>query len=281
MYDKPVGVSVLTNGTRLEYLKACVSSLVHNCYYRPLVVGIFDNGSTDGTRKWMAGLPATYGVEWRVERSEGDLGCAAGTNRACALVRDCEFALHLESDFEHLPQEITGEDKLWLRRAVTFMDDEGANYLYLRRMVDERDLAMHWWSQWMEKIEGADGSGRYMRCPGFWWSNNPHLRRNEALYANGTLPLSEALDGPKGTPGWSKPELSAKRPHGTWIHHWGIFVHERQSYGSKLDVHGCVPDGCKYGLFLDGTGPFCAACERKAGFEDMKHHEERFRGRLA
>lgn len=277
MYAKPVGVSILTNAARLGYLKACVDSLLRNCHYRPFVVGIFDNGSTDGTRLWMGCLPKTYGVEWRVAGSPTDLGCAAGTNRACELVRDCEFALHLESDFEHLPQEATGEDKLWLRRAVEFADKESANYIYLRRMVDERDLAMHWWSQWMERVDGADG--RYLRCPDFWWSNNPHLRRNAALYAGGTLPLAESLDGAKGTPGWSKPEMSATKPGKAWIHRWGVFVHERQSHGDKLGLRGCVPEGCKYGLFKDGTGGFCGVCDRTKGFEDMRRHEDRFGGR--
>src|SRR3989344_1635136 len=182
MYDKLIGVSILTNGNRLGYLQACVSSFIANCYYRPLVVAIYNNGSTDGTEEWLkTSLPKAYGVTWRVLNNHDDEGCAAGTNQALELVRECEYVLHLESDFEHLTQELTGEDKLWLRRAIAVME-EGADFLYLRRMVDEREMLAPWWSQWMPRVDGKDDSGRYLRCPGFWWSNNPHLHRTEAMY---------------------------------------------------------------------------------------------------
>ena len=274
MYDRPIGVSVLTNGARLEHFRTCLSSFLSNCYYRPLVFGIYDNGSTDGTAEWIrTSLPSAYGVEWRELRSDRDEGCAAGTNRAVELVEDCEYVLHLESDFEHLPQEVTGEDKLWLRRAADLME-KGADFLYLRRMVDEREMLAHWWSQWMPKVDGRDGN--HLSCPGFWWSNNPHLHRTEAMRRLGVLPLDERSDGPKGTSGWSRPELEAARPGRTWLHKWGLFVHDRPTHGGRLELRGCRPEGCKYGFFEDGRGAFCEACAEESGFQDMPEHERRF-----
>lgn len=139
MYSKLIGVSILTNGDRLTKLQACVESFLLNCYYRPLAIAVFDNGSTDRTAEWLAILEKTkvYGVEWRIARSEKDLGCARGTNWACGMVKDCEFAVHLESDFEHLTPEESGEDKMWLRRAVEFLNGRDGNYMYLRRIADE------------------------------------------------------------------------------------------------------------------------------------------------
>lgn len=279
MYDRKIGVSILTNGARLEYLKACISSFLSNCYYRPLVVGVFDNGSTDGTKEWLRYPPKCYGVEWRMDGSDKDLGCAAGTNRSCAMVKDCEFSLHLESDFGHVSPEVSGEDRLWLRRAVEMMLDEQSDYLYLRKMVGERDIFMHWWSQWMGKIDRE--KNKYLRCPGFWWSNNPSLFRNEAMYSGKVLPLDEAIDGPKGSAGWSKPELSTARPQNSWIHRWGLFVHELYDCSNGVVFSeapkGCSDKGCKYGFFVDGCGAFCSQCDREKDFRDMQAHAERYR----
>jgi len=276
MYDKPIGVSILTNGTRLDYLKTCVSSILNNCYYRPLVVGIFDNGSTDETSKKLPFIGNRfYGVEWRIERSESDLGCAAGTNRALELVRDCEYVLHVESDFEHLPSELIGGDKLWLRWAVEFVEAEKVDYLYLRRIVDELDMSMHFWSRWVWRVDAE--RGQYLRCPGFLWSNNPHLHRTSRMYEMGVLPLKEELDGTKGTAGWCKPEMEAGIPGNTWIHRWGMFVHERPSHGNKFALKGCQPRGCKYGFFKDGMDRWCQLCDKSKDFRDMIRHEARYR----
>jgi glycosyltransferase involved in cell wall biosynthesis len=276
MYVKPIGVSIITNGNRLGYLQACVNTLLSNCYYRPLVVAVYNNGSTDGTEDWLkTGLPKAYGVTWRVLHNDEDEGCAAGTNQALELVRECEYVLHLESDFELLPQELTGEDKLWLRRAVDLMED-GCDFLYLRKMVDEFEMTAHWWAQWMPRVDGTDASGKHLRCPGFWWSNNPHLHRTEAMYRRGVLPLDAAADGPKGTPGWSRPELNAAKPGETWIHKWGLFVHDRPTHELKLNFRGCGPDGCKYGFLKSGSDAFCRCCDRDAGFSGMPEHEARF-----
>lgn len=287
MYCEPIGVSVLTNGQRLSALQGCIGSLLAHCFYRPLIFGIYDNGSTDDTLEWLSEWvpakdnPWKYGVTFRVQHSDKDLGCAAGTNAACELVRDCEFAIHLESDFELLSPEESGEDRLWLRRAAEFMQSVNGNYLYLRRMTGEREMLAHWWSQWMLKI--VDQKGPYLSCPEFWWSNNPALRRNKALYDNGTLPLDAGKDGPKGTPGWSQPELSAKAPGRAWLHQWGVFVHDRPAQGDIFGKRSCSIRGgksCKYGFFKDGavSDKFCEVCLGDQGdFRDMSEHKARFK----
>ena len=277
MYTKPVGISILTNGARLEYLQTCISSFLSNCHYRPLVFGIYNNGSTDGTEEWVTTLKPTYGVTYRALHSHKDEGCAVGTNRACELVKDCEYVLHLESDFEHVSSEITGEDKMWLRRAIEFMEREVVDFVYLRRMVSERDMFLHWWSQWMTRIDGEKEN--YLRCPGFWWSNNPHIHKTSTMYSRGTLPLDVEKDGKKGTLNWSKPELEAKQPGNTWIHRWGLFVHEKPTVEDKLKLRGCK-SGCKYGFFKTGDDMFCQECDRSKDFTDMKNHENRFRKRI-
>lgn len=284
MYCKPIGISILTNGNRLSSLQQCLESLIANCYYRPIHIFVFDNGSTDDTWDWLTTkelgyMTSCYGVKFHVEHSDVDLGCAAGTNRAIQMTNDCEYGLHIESDFELLKPEESGEDRLWLRRAVEFMEQEGANYLYLRRITGEYEMMQHWWSQWMKKITSKKGS--YLYCPDFWWTNNPALRKNKALYENGTLPLDVAKDGAKGTDGWSQPELCAKAPGKAWIHQWGVFVHEKSQqsisgYGCGLSS-GFGKSTCKYGFLNQRWSEFCSTCDKRLGFSDMAEHEKRFR----
>jgi len=243
------------------------------------VIGIFDNGSVDGTSAFCASLPEVYGVEWRVERSDVDRGCAYGTNMACKLVSDCEYSIHLESDFIHLSEAETGIGKLWLNEAIELMDSGECDYLYLRRMRYAKEMMMHWWSQWMPKVTESRGS--FLRCPEFWWSNNPHLRRNSALYECGTLPLNEGVDGVKGTVGWSKPELLAKKPPNTWIHQWGMFTHEGRDNEFTVNLGCGIGDFgmslCKYGFYESVGGEWCRFCDFTKGFEDLHEHEQRYR----
>jgi glycosyltransferase involved in cell wall biosynthesis len=286
MYSAPVGISILTNAQRRSQLQTCLGSLLTHCYYRPLVIGIFDNGSTDDTWNWLSEWvsskdnPWQYGVTFRVQHSDTDLGCAAGTNAACELVGDCEFAIHIESDFEHLSPEESGEDRLWLRHAVEFMQGVNGNFMYLRRMIGERDIFLHWWDQWMVRIIGQQG--KYLSCPDFWWSNNPALRRNKALYDGGTLPLDMSKDGPKGSVGWSKPELETKAPGRAWIHQWGLFIHDRATQITPWHKGVCSNMGgkeCKYGFFKNGdiTDKFCEVCLPDESFRDMAAHKARFK----
>lgn len=274
----PVGVSILTNGNRREALQRCVASLLANCRYRPLVVGIYNNGSTDDTKDWVSSLPEAYGVTWRAIHSAEDMGCAHGTNSSIDLVKDCELQLHLESDFEHLPESMTGVDPMWMHRAVELLQSGDCDYLYLRRLRDESEAAMHWWDQWMPKV--TEERGEYLRCPGFWWSNNPTLFNYARMVEAGAVPLDEAKDGPKGTPGWSQPELKAAKPSGAWIHRWGVFMHEvHEMADADIGREGCgwpgVRGGCKYGFYKRGNGDWCRSCDVFSDYGDMVAHRGR------
>ena len=278
----PIGISILTNGKRRKYLEKCISSLLENCYYRPLIIGIFNNGSSDDTTDYLSNLPEVYGVEWRVEESKEDKGCASGTNRSIRMVADCELQIHLESDFELLSPEDSGCDRMWLHRAVEFMSRETCDYIYLRRMRNHEESAMHWWSQWMPRV--TKRIDEYMECPPFWWSNNPVLFRTQALYDSKTLPLDTSIDGAKGTAGWSQPELNTASPPNTWLHKWGLFIHERREDEDFSDRNGCGKygpfgtSGCKYGFWYGGDGNnFCRRCDHTKDFTDMWNHERRKR----
>lgn len=266
-----LAVTFLTNGNRRKSLEECVSSFLEGCSHRPLDVYIFDNGSTDDTRDYLSSLSDGDGVSWTVEYSETDLGCAVGSNRVAQMARKHKYVLHLESDFFHLPESESGFGREWLSDAIEFMDEGRCDYLYLRRIINEREMFMHWWSQWMVKV---DTFGKYMHCPDFWWSNNPHLRRNDAVYEAGVLPLDESKDGPKGTDAWSRPELDAGSPGLAWICKWGIFIHEKKSMGQSLCSKGLA--SCKYGFVVE-DGRFCKVCDIDKGVGDMKNHEERYK----
>jgi len=269
---KPIGVSILTNGSRRPELSRCLDSFLANCYYRPLVIGIVSNGSTDDTADWLQGMAAAYGVELRLNLSQSDMGCAWGTNTSISLVDDCEYQIHLESDFEHLPQEASGVDKMWLHRAVRQMQSGSCDYLYLRRMRNHQECATHWWDQWMPRV--TEERGEYLSCPNFWWSNNPALFHLGELWNADVLPLDEAKDGPKGTPGWSQPEMCAARPPRAWLHRWGVFVHERLEIEREFSNHGCDQD-CKYGFWMPSGSPWCEKCDHTRDFRDMVEHRKR------
>lgn len=225
---KPIGVSILTNDCRSNFLSTCVQSLLSNCFMRPLIIGIFDNGSIDNTPDISKQFRASkyYGIEFRYERIEKDMGCAVGTNRSIEMVSDCEFQIHLESDFRHLSESESGIGKLWTKQAVKLLESGSADYIYLRKMRDNNEMSMHWFHQWKEKI--IEVQGQFQHCKDFWWSNNPSIFRTKALYDCKTLPLNERLDGAKGTPNWSKPELSTPRPTRAWLWGYGegMFIHD-------------------------------------------------------
>ena len=283
MAGKTVGISILTNSDRLEYLKVCIDSLLKYCYYRPLIIGIYNNGSTDSTKYWLNHeLPKVHGVEWKVEHSDVDIGCSKGTNKAMDLVRDCEYAIHVESDFIHMNPAESGDDRMWLHRAVDFMDSGKCDFLYLRRMRDEQEMMFHFWSQWAPKIVDTV-DGKYMKCPEFWFSQNPALRRNDALYDAGTLPMPEFDNDNKSNPdAWNKGEMGAVRPPNPWIHKFGMFAHEKLEDIEKMTGCGLYKchgnSSCKYGFYMNTEDSvWCLLCDANRGYDDMNNHEGRFR----
>lgn len=269
-----VAVSILTNGARRELLQGCIDSFLQNSRYRPIDIVILDNGSTDDTKEYLHSLNDMYGVRFIYDSVPKDLGCAAGVNRLASLTGDYDYVLHLESDFHHLSSQESGFDYMWMKDALEFMESGRCDYLYLRRIRNEVEMRLHWWPQWAHKI---NTHGKYMHCPNFWWSNNPHLRRNEMIYASGVLPLDESKDGPKGTEGWSKPELEAGSPGRegmTWVAKWGIFIHEAKEVGDVSCPKG-LPS-CKYGFAVEDS-KFCNMCDESLGFDEMAEHDRRYR----
>jgi hypothetical protein len=97
------------------------------------------------------------------------------------------------------------------------------------------------------------------------------LFRRSAM--TGVIPLNETIDGTKGSSGWSQPELQAARPPNTWLHRWGVFVHERRE-GEKFDNYGCDQD-CKYGFSMPSGSPWCNRCDHTRDFRDMVEHRKR------
>ena len=272
---EPVGVSILTNGNRLSRLQKCIDSLLANCSYRPLVIGIHNNGSTDDTFDYLQDLPVIDGIEWRTSHSDVDSGCAKGTNRSIDLVSDMKLQLHIESDFEHLTESESGIDPSWLHRAVDFLQSGKCHYLYLRRMRNEREAQVHWWDQWMPQI--AYSKEEYLKCNGFWWSNNPSLFNFGELKKAKILPLNEKIDGGKGTENWSQPELCAGAPPKAHLHQWGMFVHERNSkeFFAEKDC-GKFLRGCKYGFWKDPKSNWCSVCDLDKSFRELVEHRKRY-----
>lgn len=287
MKKKAVGVSILTNADRREALERCLKSLLENCYYRPLIIGIFDNGSTDDTGQWLSSksMPDAYGVDYRFKRSEDDLGVGRGTNNAIYLVNDCKYALHLESDWEHLTEEESGVGKMWLAEAVEWMERSDCDYLYLRRFVNGDEAVTHWWSQWFNVV--STSTGPYDRLRDFWWSNNPHLRNNVVLQHSGVLPLPAVDNDRKGEAAWCMSEFRAKHPSNPWFYRYGMFVHERQKFGDLSGLTGCSTvqtygySGCKYGWFVDGeANKWCKTCDHNKSSDDLLEHELRVNGEI-
>jgi len=279
---KRVGISILTNGERLDYLRRCVESLLARTSYRPLVVAIYDNASTDGTAIYIDRLKESreLGVEWRSGRAVVDQGVSVGINRAMAMVADCEWAIHVESDFELIDPDASGHGRDWLEKAVEWAEGAGCDYLYLRRILDEREVMAHWWWRWPGRI--APSAEPFQMLPGFWWSNNPALRRNPALAAAGVLPLPERPRESKDRPYWSKSEMEAVRPPNAAIMPHGVFAHEwsepRLLGCDRFERHGMST--CKYGFFQDPGSMWCRVCDPMAPWNCLAEHYDAYQALL-
>jgi len=286
---KMIAISTLTNADRLPYLQLCIESFLDNCRYRPIVWAIYDNGSTDDTWQWLQSLKNTKDVQWRIDRSEEDLGVGPGINRANRLIEDFEYSMFLESDWIHMPQYESGVSKNWLKESLEFMKQQNCDYLYLRRFRNENEMMYHWWSQWMPRCSNLIDN-KYMQCKSFWYSNNPHLRNYRALKANKTLPLPEYFDESgnplekKGNEQWSQAEMNTPKPSNPYIYKWGMFAHERVINGAEYpnecgcgSYGGYGTSGCKYGFYKQKKSLWCRLCDAGTGFDDMPHHENRYR----
>jgi len=289
MYDKPIGIAVLTNSDRKHYLKDTIESFLENCSYRPLVIGIFDNGSTDDTWNYIQDLAQTKldGVEWRIKRSDMDLGCGPGVNRANEMVKEFEYTFFLESDWLLMREEESGVPKTWMDECLEFMQTGKCDYLYLRRFAHNDEAMFHDYGFVMHFSGEQDG--KFLQINKFMYSNNPHLRRTKALYDSGTLPVPEFL-APDGTglekkenkQFWGKAEHAAPQPPNIWFRVWGMFLHESEPIASdKIKPVGCGYYGpygcstCKYG-FIQFNHGFCPLCDASKDYHDLFNHQKRY-----
>ena len=282
-----VGIAVLTNGDRCDYLQQNIFAFLENCSTRPLVFGIFDNGSTDRTPEFCKNLPVIQGVEWRYERSEIDLGCGAGVNRANNLVKEFACTFFLECDWTCLHKSESGYDEKWLDECTDFLKTGKADYIYLRRFRHDAESRFHHWP--MVMANSGYSEGRFLRTEKFMYSNNPHVRLTKALYENGTLPLQEFFDDKgngiekKGNAVWGNAEHLAKHPKNFWIHKWGMFTHESTPTPplEQLKPVGCEKYGphgvstCKYG-FTEFRNNWCPLCDFSKDHHDLAAHDQRF-----
>jgi glycosyltransferase involved in cell wall biosynthesis len=282
---EPIGIAVLTNGNRLGYLKQNLEAFIENTSYRPLVFGIFDNGSTDGTPTYINSLINTEGVTFRKMRSEADMGCGVGVNRANDLVKEFEYTIFLESDWTLLEERESGWNKEWLDECLDFMKTGKCDYLYLRRFPNVFESRFHDYQHVM--AHSGHQEGRFLYITKFMYSNNPHIRRTKVLYDQGILPLREFIDAnglgieKKGNPTWSQAEHSAKQPEKLWFTMWGMFGHETTVTPKEIRQVGCDKYGpfgcstCKYG-FTEFNAGFCALCDFSKDWHDLKNHTDRF-----
>lgn len=107
-----VVIYTTTFNSRLEWLRDLLGA-IRRFSAMPYDMLVVDNGTTDGTKKFLAGL------EWvRVIRNEQNLGCSRGGN--CALReavrrRDTKYVVNIDTD-----ALITGAG--WLEKAFSFME---------------------------------------------------------------------------------------------------------------------------------------------------------------
>lgn len=106
--NRPNVTLVVLSWNGMEHLELCLSSLSNQTYtdYEILLV---DNGSTDGSKEWVA---AHYPMV-RIERTEQNLGVPGGVNFGLARARGRYVAI-LNNDIEAEPQ--------WLAESVSALE---------------------------------------------------------------------------------------------------------------------------------------------------------------
>jgi GT2 family glycosyltransferase len=103
-----VGIVIL-NWNRLDLTKKCLASVAAQSYANPLVY-VIDNGSTDGSVKWLSKQPAITLIQ-----NSKNLGFARALNQGirAALEADCKYVISLNND-----AEIASD---WLEKLVGYM----------------------------------------------------------------------------------------------------------------------------------------------------------------
>jgi GT2 family glycosyltransferase len=108
--SKPkVGVVIL-NWNRLDLTKTCLHSIAKQTY-RPDLIIVVDNGSTDGSLEWLHSNKNIYLIS-----NNKNLGFARAINQgfSSALKQKCSYVVSLNNDTEL--------DKNWLGKMVNYME---------------------------------------------------------------------------------------------------------------------------------------------------------------
>lgn len=93
----PIVSIIIPVFNQLVYTQGCVDSLVSVDETTPFEIIIIDNGSTDGTAEYLAGLRQRFGESCRVVSFSENRGYAEANNRGCEVARG-EFVALLNND---------------------------------------------------------------------------------------------------------------------------------------------------------------------------------------
>ncbi len=297
--EKFFAITSLISTDKLDYFPSVIKSFLENCNYRPLKWYIFNNGSSQNVKHYLNSLNRRYeDVEFIVKHSDKNLGCGAGVNRANNLVREYKYVLFLEDDWIHLPNKIVGTKETWLKDVINFMENQkDCDFIYLRKIKSETETIRGsiWYGYHPELFEREKNG--YIKLTEAEYTNNPHLRRNDALYEKEVLPLIEFFDENgcaleiKGNKEWGLAELKAKRVKNFWINSSGPFSHEDLET-KKYKKIGCGKyrqkgiSTCKYNYieFTNGehSKNWCLVCnmEKNKKYIYLKDNNEHFKRHL-
>lgn len=114
---------LLTCYNHSAYLPAAVEGVRAQTFCDFEIVAL-DDGSTDGTREWLAGQP-----DLRVVLNERNLGTYGTLNRGLELVGDAEFVAVLNDDDVWAPEKLARQVELMDRRPEVALVHTGGHFL--------------------------------------------------------------------------------------------------------------------------------------------------------
>lgn len=229
-------------------------------------------------------------ISFHIQCGMKNNGVGYGINQLNKHLQNYKYSLFLEGDWITLPQEFTNQDKNWLVRSLDLMEKENLDQIQLRKYlndVDDRQFGLGYWTNErnVEKVENS-----YVFLKEREYTNNPHIRRNQAYYDLGIFPLQEFFDEDgnptelKTSTHWGQAEVKAeglgKQLKSAWLK-GGMMIHcDHFNFPSleeaKNHMNGCdYDDGslihCKYG-FMFPREEFCVHCRKDKDFRDLEEH---------
>jgi GT2 family glycosyltransferase len=123
-------ISIVTLAhNKLAYTRRCLTSWLRTAY-APFEIVVIDNGSTDGTREWLAaftGEAAAAGVAVRCVYNDGNVGCSTARNQGIAQARGA-FVVFCDND-------VALRHADWLTRLAARFDEDAAIAIVGPRIV--------------------------------------------------------------------------------------------------------------------------------------------------